>query len=168
MTRSAVRIALCAVPLNALLNRVPMFGLGDWRGMGAAGADLSSFLVSLGTFGTLCAPTATHDPGGSQWPRRFDMRQVLAQGTPLGIATLAEVGVFLGATVVAATLSVSDAAAHALAIRIAGLGYAVHAGLGQGTMVHLSCSGRMGQPCGTAKWGSFAGGGGELRFGGAV
>ena len=54
---------------------------------------------------------------------------------PIGIATVAEVGVFLAATIYAATLGAADVAAHTLALRAAGIAYAVPTALLQAAMV---------------------------------
>ncbi len=60
---------------------------------------------------------------------------------PIGIATLAEVGIYLGATIYAASLAVTDAAAHSVAIRLAGIGYAFYFGLQQAAMTRLARTG---------------------------
>ena len=59
----------------------------------------------------------------------------LRVGLPIGIATVAEVGVFLAATIYAATLGAADVAAHQLALRMAGIAYAVPTALLQAAMV---------------------------------
>jgi MATE family multidrug resistance protein len=63
---------------------------------------------------------------------------VLRVGLPIGIATVAEVGVFLGATIYAATLSAGDVAAHTLALRTAGVAYAVPTALLQAAMIRMA------------------------------
>lgn len=63
---------------------------------------------------------------------------VLRVGMPIGIATVAEVGVFLGATLYAATLGAADVAAHTLTLRVAGVAYAVPTALLQASMVRMA------------------------------
>jgi MATE family multidrug resistance protein len=63
---------------------------------------------------------------------------VLRVGLPIGIATVAEVGVFLGATLYAATLGAADVAAHTLALRMAGVAYAVPTALLQASLVRMA------------------------------
>lgn len=63
---------------------------------------------------------------------------MLRIGLPIGIAFLSQVGIYLGATIFAATLSVNDAAAHGLAIRVAGMTFAFHIGLQQASMIRLA------------------------------
>jgi len=66
------------------------------------------------------------------------LASVLRVGLPIGIATVAEVGVFLGATIYAATLGAADVAAHTLALRTAGVAYAIPAALLQAAMVRMA------------------------------
>jgi MATE family multidrug resistance protein len=71
---------------------------------------------------------------------------VLRVGLPIGIATLAEVGVWLGATIYAATLGAADVAAHTLTLRLAGVAYAVPAALLQASMVRMARAETLGDP----------------------
>ena len=74
------------------------------------------------------------------------LASVLRVGLPIGIATVAEVGVFLGATIYAATLSAADVAAHTLALRTAGVAYAVPTALLQAAMVRMARAETLGDP----------------------
>jgi MATE family multidrug resistance protein len=80
--------------------------------------------------GTVVATGLTVDWNG--------LAAVLRVGLPIGIATVAEVGVFLGATIYAATLSAADVAAHTLALRTAGVAYAVPTALLQAAMIRMA------------------------------
>jgi MATE family multidrug resistance protein len=71
---------------------------------------------------------------------------VLRVGLPIGIATVAEVGVFLGATIYAATLSAADVAAHTLALRTAGVAYAIPTALLQAAMIRMARAETLGDP----------------------
>jgi MATE family multidrug resistance protein len=51
---------------------------------------------------------------------------------------VAELGIFLGATLYAATLSAADVAAHTLTLRVAGVAYAIPAALLQAAMVRMA------------------------------
>jgi multidrug resistance protein, MATE family len=62
----------------------------------------------------------------------------LRVGLPIGVATVAEVGIFLAATIYAATLGTADVAAHTLALRTAGVAYAVPTALLQAAMVRAA------------------------------
>lgn len=133
------RVTAAAVPLNAGLNWFLMFGVGGWPGLGLVGAGISSFLVAcftLAVFARLARRSG--DTGAAEAPDRRTVAEILRLGLPIGIATLSEVGVFLGATLFVATLSVPDAAAHVLAIRVAGVTFAVSIGLLQATTVRMA------------------------------
>ncbi len=139
LARALFRVTLVAVPLNAALNAILMFGIGGWSGLGLKGAGVSSFLVAcftLAVFAQLARRSG--DTGTIEIPDRRNVAEILRLGLPIGIATLSEVGVFLGATLFIATLSVADAAAHVLAIRVAGVTFAVSIGLLQATTVRMA------------------------------
>src|SRR5690606_17112198 len=63
---------------------------------------------------------------------------ILRVGLPIGIATVTEVGIYLAATLYAATLGAADVAAHTLTLRTAGIAYAVPAALLQAVMVRMA------------------------------
>mgnify|MGYP000698829928 CR=1 FL=1 len=134
-----LKVTLMAVPLNALGNQILMNGVGGWAGYGITGAGLSSLLVSSFTaLALLALGRRASDFGAAP---RIDARavaEVLRIGFPIGLATLAEVGIFLSATLYAATLAAEEAAAHAIAIRTAGVSYVVSLGLLQATTVRMA------------------------------
>src|SRR3546814_10704849 len=57
---------------------------------------------------------------------------------PTGIASCTELGIYLGATLYAATQGAADVAAHTLTLRTAGVLYAVPAALLQASMVRMA------------------------------
>lgn len=133
-----LRVTLAAVPLNAALNYVLMFGAGAWPGLGLVGAGLSSFLVA-GLIAALLVILGRSRGGcPAAAPRLGDFADMLRTGVQIGVATVAEVGIFLGATLFAATLGPADVAAHAIAIRAAGVAYALPLGLLQASVVRAS------------------------------
>ncbi len=137
--RAHFRVTLAAVPLNAVLNALLMFGVAGWPGLGLTGAGLSSFIVACFTFAMFARFAARcGDAGEAGTPDRRTMAEILRLGVPIGVATMSEVGVFLGATLFVATLSVADAAAHVLAIRVSGVTFAVSIGLLQAATVQMA------------------------------
>lgn len=133
------RVTLVAVPLNAVLNHALMFGIAGWPGLGLTGAGVSSLVVACVTLGLFAVQSRRRgDTGLAPRPDLGAIREVLRLGLPIGIATISEVGVFLGATLFVATLSVADTAAHAVGIRLAGVVYAVSLGLLQATTVRMA------------------------------
>ncbi|MGB8623560.1 MAG: MATE family efflux transporter [Paracoccaceae bacterium] len=136
---SLLWITATAVPMNAALNYVLMFGVAGWPGLGITGAGVSSFVVASFTaagFAWLAARNG--DRGMATRIDWVQVREILRVGLPIGVATVSEVGLFLGATLYVATISVPDAAAHALAIRTAGVVYAISIGLQQAALVRLA------------------------------
>lgn len=148
-----LRITLCAVPLNAVFNYVLMYGAFGLPELGVTGAGVSSLLIGVLTLAALMGEARRVGDSGSGRVDPQDVAAILRIGIPIGIATLAEVGIYLGATIYAASLSVTDAAAHSVAIRLAGIGYAFYFGLQQASMTRLArvdpASGREGDVVGT-------------------
>jgi multidrug resistance protein, MATE family len=138
-----LRVTLAAVPLNAALNYVLMFGMAAWPGLGILGAGLSSLLVAGFIAFALIALGRSREPATLAAPRWREIAEVLRTGVQIAVATIAEVGIFLGATLFAATLGPADVAAHAVAIRAAGVAYALPTGLLQATLVRTSRAGAL-------------------------
>lgn len=133
-----LRITLCVVPLNALFNYAFMHGAFGLEGLGVTGAGVASLLVGLLTLLALLYLSRRAGDSGLGRADPADVAEIFRIGVPIGIATLAEVGIYLGATIYAATLSVADAAAHSVAIRLAGIGYTFYFGLQQASMTRLA------------------------------
>lgn len=139
-----LKVTLAMLPLNAALNWVLMVGAGPLPAFGPAGAGYSSLIVATTSLVILTlVARASAGPAGSapsSGPRVdwIGMAAVLRVGVPIGIATVAEVGIFLAATIYAATLSAVDVAAHTLTIRTAGVAYAVATALLQASMVRMA------------------------------
>jgi MATE family multidrug resistance protein len=75
-----------------------------------------------------------------------DLRAVLRVGLPIGIATLAELGIYLAATLYAGAVGTADVAAHTLTLRAAGVVYAVPLALLQAAMVRSARAETLGNP----------------------
>jgi MATE family multidrug resistance protein len=135
-----LKVTLAMLPLNAVGNYVLMTGVGPVPAFGPAGAGLSSLIVASASLAALAAVARRSSPGRVA-PAAIDWRglaAVLRVGIPIGIATVAEVGIFLAATLYAATLGAADVAAHTLTLRTAGVAYAVPAALLQASMVRMA------------------------------
>lgn len=138
-----LQVTLAMLPLNAAMNWVLMVGAGPIPAFGPAGAGYSSLIVT--TTSLLILVLVARNTTGrfsllspSPWVDWAGMAAVLRVGLPIGIATVTEVGIFLGATIYAATLSAADVAAHTLTLRTAGVAYAVPAALLQASMVRMA------------------------------
>jgi MATE family multidrug resistance protein len=138
-----LQVTLAMLPLNATGNWVLMLGVGPIPALGPTGAGVSSLIVAATRLAILVwvARSSGQAAGASAIGPLVDWRgltAVLRVGLPIGIATLAEVGIFLGATIYAATLGAADVAAHTLTLRTAGVAYAVPAALLQASMVRMA------------------------------
>ena len=101
--------------MNALGNHVLMHGFGPVPSLGPTGAGASTLIVALASLVTLVVVARKVAPrplGPGKRIRWGDLAPVLRVGLPIGIATVAELGIFLGATLYAATLGAADVAAH--------------------------------------------------------
>jgi multidrug resistance protein, MATE family len=141
--RVFLKVTAAMLPLNALGNQIFMHGLGPIPAFGPTGAGLSSLFVALASLVVLVLVMRRAAPVSSlPWPAVTigwrDLRAVLLVGLPIGVATVTELGIFLGATLYAATLGAAEVAAHTLTLRVAGVAYAVPAALAQAAMVRIA------------------------------
>ena len=137
--RVFLQVTLAMLPLNAGANYVLMTGAGPAPALGIAGAGVSSFVVATASLAVLAVLARGVGTGAGAAP--VDWRGLLAVlrvGLPVGVTAVAEVGVFLGATIYAATLGAADVAAHTLALRTAGVAYAIPTALLQALMVRMA------------------------------
>lgn len=137
--------ALLVLPLNALANLVLMFGWGPVPALGVTGAGIASALVAFALlagvtiFSAFDAQLRRLHLFGTLW--RIDPGEVgviFRLGLPIGFFTLGEVGLFLLATVVVSVFGAEALAAHAVALRMAGVVYAIPTGLSQAATVRVS------------------------------
>ncbi len=135
---------VCALPLNAVANSVLMFGWGPVPALGVTGAGLATAFVAFALLAGL-APFTVLDPQlrglrlfrAASEPIRDDVRKIFRLGLPVGAFTLGEVGMFLVATVVVSLFGAEALAAHAIALRLAGVVYAIPSGLSQAAAVRV-------------------------------
>lgn len=137
--RTFLAVTAAMLPLNALGNHLLMHGFGPVPAFGPTGAGLSSLIVATATLLALIliAGRTTRAPKRPRigWT---DIWPLLRIGLPIGVATVAELGIFLGATLYAATLGPAEVAAHTVALRVAGVAYAVPAALLQAATVRMA------------------------------
>ena len=142
-------VSLCALPLNAVLNVALIHGAGPIGAMGVTGAGVATLLTGCSTAVVLAVVLCREDfaAGGELRIRAAtlslagllgDCRLALRVGVPIGTTALAEVGIYLAATVYIASLSVAAVAAHTLAMRLAGVAYALPLALAQVATTRLA------------------------------
>lgn len=137
-----LKVTLAMLPLNAAANYAFMIGLGPLPAFGPVGAGISSFTVAAASLAVLILVARRSEPTAPKASTAtIDWRNLLAVlrvGVPIGIASVTELGIYLGATLYAARLGAADVAAHTLVLRTAGVVYAVPAALLQASMVRMA------------------------------
>jgi MATE family multidrug resistance protein len=139
--RLFLQVTLGMLPVNALANYALIMGVGPVPALGPAGAGVSSLLVATATLLLLirvhrrARGTQAKVPGLPAWA---EAAAVLRVGVPIGIATVGEVGIFLAVTLYAGRLGTAEVAAHTLALRAAGVAYAIPAALLQASLVRMA------------------------------
>jgi MATE family multidrug resistance protein len=141
-TRIIFYVSIIGLPVNALANYAFMFGNWGMPEMGLAGAGLASAIVSGVMLVAYILYITSRDEFdhyqllSAKWT--FDFSRIVSitrVGLPIGVATIGELGVYLLSTVVIGVFGVQALAAHALALRLAGVIYAIPLGFSQATTV---------------------------------
>lgn len=135
---------LLALPLNAGLNAILMYGWGPVPAFGLTGAGMASaavagcLAVGLGLFAALSPAMRRYDLFRHIW--RVDpskLRELFQVGLPIGFSSLAEYGIWLMSTVVVSLFGPEVLAAHAIALRMAGVVYSVPVSLSQAASIRV-------------------------------
>ena len=135
-------MVIVALPANGLLNYVLMFGPFGLPEMGLAGAGLSSALVAAAMLVGFVIYAHRDDVIFGYYPFyriwRVDLggiAEILRIGVPSGLTTLGNVGIYLVSTPIISLFGTEALAAHAIALRLAGVFYAIPVGLSQAATV---------------------------------
>lgn len=137
-------ITSAAIPINALLVYMLGYGKLGLPRLELFGAGLATTLVNCGTFlaGLWCAtkrrPFGDYHAFARPW--RFDwpvLRQLIAIGTPISIASLIESGLFWATALLAGLISTSALAAHQIAVQVAAILYMIYFGVGMAAAVRV-------------------------------
>lgn len=143
-TRIILMVTALTMPLNALGNYILMFGYGDIAPMGLAGAALSSLLSALFMLISLSL-YVSRSPALSRYRLSAGLfrqkpvygREIFRVGLPIGISNLGEMGVFLLSTVTMGVFGTEVLAAHTVALRMAGVVFALPMGFAQAATVRV-------------------------------
>ncbi|MCA1378925.1 MULTISPECIES: MATE family efflux transporter [unclassified Bradyrhizobium] len=137
-------ITLSAIPLNALLVYMLTYGKLGLPRLELFGAGLATTLVNCGMFlaglwfAALRQPFRDYHVLAQLW--LFDwraMRQLIAVGTPISIASLIESGLFWATSLLAGLISTSALVAHQIAVQIAAILFMIYLGIGTAAAVRV-------------------------------
>ena len=137
-------ITLAAIPANAVLVYLLLYGEAGLPRLGLFGAGLATSIVNLGTFLAGLWFTSGRRPFrkyhvlGRIW--RIDwplMRQLFIVGAPISIAFLLEFGLFGAAGLLMGLISTTALAAHQIALQIAAILFMVPFGIGMAATVRV-------------------------------
>lgn len=143
-TRIILGITVMGVCVNAFTDYALIFGHFGFPRLELRGAGISTSLVNYVMLGLTFAYILTHRRHRRyhllvrlwkpDWPRLLG---VLRMGGPIGLMTMAEVGIFTVAALMMGWLGTAELAAHAVALQLAGLTFMVPLGLSQATTVRV-------------------------------
>jgi multidrug resistance protein, MATE family len=137
-------ITLAAIPANALLVYLLLYGVWGLPPLGLFGAGIATSIVNLGTFlaGLWFAyrrrPFRKYQVLGRVW--RVDwplMRQLVIVGAPISVSFLLEYGLFGAAGLLMGLISTAALAAHQIALQIAAILFMVPFGIGMAATVRV-------------------------------
>ena len=129
-------ITLAAIPANALLVYILLYGAFGLPQLGLFGAGLATSIVNVGTFlaalwfATYRRPFRKYHVFGYFW--RIDwslMRQLLVIGAPISFSFLLEYGLFGAAGLLMGVISTTALAAHQIALQVAAILFMVPFGI---------------------------------------
>ncbi len=141
-TQVVLWVTVAAVFVNIFFNWVFIFGNLGVAEMGARGAAVASVLVQLFTLGVMLAyaawlPALRHYALLVRFwrPDWAALRAVNALGLPIGLAMLAETGMFAASAVMMGWLGAQTLAAHSIALEITAMFFMIHMGLSNAATV---------------------------------
>ncbi|WP_283401479.1 MATE family efflux transporter [Aliiroseovarius halocynthiae] len=132
------RIVLWATVVAAVMNGVINYALifGNWGApeLGVRGAAIASVTIQVAAGLVLSIYAARLNPEQALFQRLWKpdweaLWALLKLGIPIGMTTLAEVGMFSASTIVVGLIGTLELAAHGIALQITALFFMVHLGL---------------------------------------
>lgn len=141
-TQVVLWATIAGVFVNIAVNWLLIFGNLGFPEMGARGAAVASVLVQIVTLAVMLAyaislPSLKHYQLLVRFwkPDWTALRRVNALGLPIGLALLAETGLFAASAVMMGWLGKNPLAAHSIALEITALFFMVHLGLSNAATV---------------------------------
>src|SRR3954469_3616375 len=137
-------ITLAAIPANALLVYLLLYGPFGLPQLGLFGAGLATSIVNLGTFlgaawfAARRRPFRKYHVFGYFW--RIDWRlmwQLIVVGAPISLSFLLEYGLFGAAGLLMGLISTTALAAHQIALQVAAILFMVPFGIGMAATIRV-------------------------------
>jgi multidrug resistance protein, MATE family len=137
-------ITLAAIPANALLAYLLIYGAFGLPRLGLFGAGVATTIVNFGTFlaglwfVTQRKPFSDYRVMTRLW--RIDwtlMRQIVIIGAPISFAFLLEYGMFSSAGLLMGLISTTALAAHQIALQVTAILFMVPFGIGMAATIRL-------------------------------
>ena len=137
-------ITLAAIPANALLVYLLIYGVWGLPRLGLFGAGLATTLVSCGSFvailwfATSRRPFRKYRVLGHLW--RVDwtlVRQIFTIGAPISFAFLMEYGLFAAAALLMGLIGTTALAAHQIALQVTAILFMLPFGIGMAATVRV-------------------------------
>ena len=137
-------ITLAAVPANALLVYLLLYGNWGFPRLGLFGAGLATTIVNIGTFlAALCfvmwrRPFRKYHILARLW--RIDwplMRELVVIGAPISLSMLLEYGLFGSAAILMGLIGTAALAAHQVALQVTAILFMVPLGIGMAATVRV-------------------------------
>jgi multidrug resistance protein, MATE family len=156
-------ITLVAIPANALLAYLLIFGELGLPRLGLFGAGLATTMVNFGTFFiglwfvTQRKPFSDYRVMTRLW--RIDwalMRQIVVIGAPISMAFLLEYGLFSSAGLLMGLIGTTPLAAHQVALQITAILFMVPYGIGMAATVRVGHAAGRGDPAAIRRAGFIA------------
>lgn len=152
-TQVVLWITVAAVFVNAGANWLLIFGNLGFPELGARGAAVASVIVQVITllamlaYATLLPSLRHYQLLVRFWrPDWVALKQVNALGLPIGLAMLAETGLFAASAVMMGWLGKLSLAAHSIALEITAVFFMVHLGLANAATVLVGRAKGRGDP----------------------
>ncbi len=133
-TRIVLWATVLAAVMNGFINYALIFGNWGAPELGVRGAAIASVLIQIASGLVLVIYAARLNAEASLFRRLWKpdweaLSQLLRLGIPIGLTTLAEVGMFSASTVVVGLIGTLELAAHGIALQITAAFFMVHLGL---------------------------------------